>query len=280
MKKIENETYVGERCLFNSSFLDISNSTFLDGESPLKESSNISLNNCSFKWKYPLWYCDNVVCNNIKLFETARSGIWYTKNIVINDSIIDAPKTFRRSKHIVLNNVTMNNALESFWNCKDIKLNKITAKGDYFGMNSTDVIVEDFHLDGNYAFDGGKNIVVKNATMNSKDAFWNCKNVRVENSLINGEYLGWNTSDITFINCKIISHQGLCYMKNVKLIDCELIDTDLCFEYCKDIDATINSSITSVKNPISGIIKAKSIDELILDSSLIDPNKTKIITNE
>lgn len=280
MKKIENETYIGERCLFNSSFLDISNSTFLDGESPLKESSNISLNNCSFKWKYPLWYCDNVACNNVKLFETARSGIWYTKNIVINDSIIDAPKTFRRAKHIVLNNVTMNNALESFWNCKDIKLNKITAKGDYFGMNSTDIVVENFHLDGNYAFDGGKNIVVKNATMNSKDAFWNCKNVRVENSIINGEYLGWNTSDITFINCKIISHQGLCYMKNVKLINCELIDTDLCFEYCKDIDATINSSITSVKNPISGIIRAKSICELILDSNVIDPDKTKIITNE
>lgn len=280
MKKIENETYVGERCLFNSSFLDISNSTFLDGESPLKESSNISLNNCSFKWKYPLWYCNNVTCNNVKLFETARSGIWYTKNIVINDSIIDAPKTFRRAKHIVLNNVTMNNALESFWNCKDIKLNKITAKGDYFGMNSTDIVVENFHLDGNYAFDGGKNIVVKNSTMNSKDAFWNCKNVRVENSFINGEYLGWNTSDITFVNCKIISHQGFCYMKNVKLINCELIDSDLCFEYCKDIDASLNSTIMSVKNPFSGIIRAKSIGELILDATVIDPHKTKIITNE
>ena len=277
MKKLEQGLFVGERALYNSKDLEIVDSTFMDGESPLKESENIKLRNCIFKWKYPLWYCNHVEVYNTTWLDTARSGIWYTHDLRIIDSFIEAPKQFRRSSDIYLENVTIPNAEETFWACENITLKNVVAKGNYFGMNSKNIKIENFTLAGNYAFDGAKNIEIHNAKMNSKDSFWNCENVVVYDSTIIGEYLGWNSKNIKFVNCTIDSLQGMCYMDNITMENCKLLNTNLCFEFCHDVDATINSKIDSVKNPYNGVIKAKAIDEVILDENLIDKSKTTII---
>lgn len=279
---MENKIYkqglfTGERALYDIHNASIIDSTFDDGESPLKECSDLYVKHSIFKWKYPMWYSENIVCENVTLLETARSGIWYTKNITMNNCQISAPKIFRRAEGIHLNNCCIPNALETMWNCKDIHLKHVTATGDYFGLNVVGADIDDFKLIGNYAFDGGRDIVIRNANMDSKDSFWNCENVTVYDSVIVGEYLGWNSKNVTFINCTIDSHQGMCYMKNIKLVNCKLLNTDLCFELCEDIDAEITSKIDSVKNPISGVIKAEDIGELILDEKYIDPKKTEII---
>ena len=193
---------------------------------------------------------------------------------------ISSPKTFRRAENIALDHCNMPHAIETFWTCKKITLNYVSAQGDYFGLNSEDVYIDHFNLIGNYAFDGGKNIEIHNAKMDSKDSFWNCENVIVYDSIIVGEYLGWNSKNITFVNCTIDSLQGMCYMKNIKMVNCKLLNTNLCFEFCEGVDADITSSIDSVKNPYSGIIKAKRIDELIMDEKYIDPSKTKIIIED
>ena len=274
--KIENKTFEGERSLFTSNSLEIFNCTFQNGESPLKESSDISLSNCNFKWKYPLWYCNTVKVKDSYLAETARSGIWYTSNLVINDSVIDAPKTFRRSEQIILNNVKLNNALETMWNCKEIILNNVYVRGDYFAFNSTDIEANDLTIEGNYSFDGGKNIVIKNSKLISKDAFWNCENVAVYDSIIVGEYLGWNSKNVTFINCQIESEQGLCYMENVKLVNCKLVNTTLAFEY-STVDANIKTENSDIKNPIGGCIKTDCINGVLLEDEFVDSKNTKII---
>lgn len=276
MKEYKQELFTGERALYDIHDAIILDSTFDDGESPLKECSDIKINHSIFKWKYPMWYSKNICVDNSTLLETARSGIWYTHNICMTNCHIGAPKTFRKSSGITLINCNMPNASETMWNCRDIKLKKVSAVGDYFGLNAINVEIDDFNLVGNYAFDGGKNIHIKNAKLDSKDSFWNCENVVVEDSIIVGEYLGWNSRNVTFINCTIDSTQGMCYMKNIKMRNCRLLNTNLCFELCEDIDAEIVSSIESVKNPISGRIKAKCIKELILDTKYIDPSKTII----
>ena len=277
MELFENGTYTGERALFMSKDARFFNCVFEDGESPLKESRNLELQETTFKWKYPLWYCKDVKCNRVTFDETARSGVWYTNNIEFVECNIDAPKTFRRSEDIKLLNVKLKNAQETLWNCKKIYIDHVEANGDYFGFNSENIEVNDLNLDGNYCFDGGKNIVIRNSILKSKDSFWNCENVTIINSTIIGEYLAWNTKNITFINCKISSHQGLCYMTNVKLVNCELTDTDLCFEFCSDIDADINSVVDSIKNPYSGRIKVQGVKELILESDKVDISKTEIV---
>ena len=275
MKNIKGGEFTGERALFASSDLKIENARFHSGESPLKESRNIELSECSFEWKYPLWYSRGVKVKDCVLCESARSGIWYTHGIEMCDCRIDAPKTFRRSSGISLTNVTIPNAQESLWNCSDIVLKNVSIKGDYFGFGSGDITADNLSVDGNYLFDGGKNITVRNSRLISKDAFWNCENVTVENCYIEGEYLGWNSKNVTFINCTISSNQGMCYMDGVTMRDCRLTDTDLCFEYCT-VDAEISSHIVSVKNPTSGRIVAESIGEIIHEPERVDVTKTTI----
>lgn len=279
MKILKQGMFTGERALYNSRDLRIYDSTFADGESPLKESKNIELYGSIFKWKYPLWYCNGVKVENSVLLETARSGIWYTHGIEMKDCVIEAPKTFRRASEISLLRCNMPNAKETLWGCSEIRLEDVHATGDYFAMNAENIYAERLIIDGNYAFDGGRNVEIRHAKLISKDAFWNCENVTVYDSVIIGEYLGWNSKNVTFVNCTIESNQGLCYMDNVKLVNCKLLNTDLSFEY-STVDADVVSEIDSVKNPISGTVKARAIRELILDSELIDPARTEIIITE
>ncbi|MGM0213071.1 hypothetical protein IGI42_000604 [Enterococcus sp. AZ109] len=279
MNTIDQQHLTGERALFKSNNLIVKNSVFEDGESPLKESRNLDISDSIFRWKYPLWYCENVAVSNTTLLETARSGIWYTNNITITDSIIQAPKTFRRGKDIRLTNVHMPKAEETFWNCENITLDNVQAEGNYFAMNSKNITAVDFSLSGNYAFDGAENIEIHNSKLISKDAFWNCKDVTVYDSVIIGEYLGWNSINLRFVNCYIESEQGLCYVENLVIEDGKIVNTDLAFEY-STVDVSVTTAIDSVKNPISGRIKAKNIGELIMETSEIDPAQTRICLTE
>lgn len=276
MDIIKNKVLVGERALFQIENAEIEDCTFEDGESPLKESKNNHIQNSTFSWKYPIWYSNNIKVENSVFNETARSGIWYTENISIINSKIDCPKIFRRSKNIYLENCNLNNASESLWNCDGFSAKDIYVRGDYFGMNSKNITVDNMTIDGNYVFDCGKNIVIKNSHLNSKDAFWNCENVVIINCEIDGEYFGWNSKNITIIDSTISSLQGFCYMENLAMKNCILKDTTLAFEY-STVEVEINSKIDSVKNPYGGTIRAKEIGEIILEDKKIDPKKTNII---
>ena len=66
-------------------------------------------------------------------------------------------------------------------------------------------------------------------------------------------------------------------MDNVKLINCKLINTNLAFEY-STVEASINSHIDSIKNPIEGTIQANSIGKVILEKEIINPDNTMIET--
>lgn len=278
MTEYQEKFYTGERSLFASQEATIKNVTFGEGESPLKESRHLHISDTIFQWKYPLWYCEDIEIKNSILETMARSGIWYTKDLHMTNCTLQAPKLFRRCQQVSLQQVYFADAAETLWTCQQVQLQDVQAHGDYFGMNSQDVQMDHVQIVGNYAFDGGQNITAQHCTFVSKDAFWNCQNVTLTDCTLNGEYLGWNTENLTLINCTIESNQGLCYIKHLILKNCRLLQTDLAFEYCSDIQAEINSDIISVKNPISGVIQAHHIGEIIQDDPQLDPQQTKIIT--
>lgn len=168
VKKIQNGYYTGERPLFHGEHLEIGDTIFGEGESPLKESSDITLKNSMFQWKYPLWYSKNVVAQDCTLAEMARAGVWYTDRFLI---------------------------------------------------------------------------------------------------------LNWQA---IILNCTIESLQGMCYIDNLVMKNCKLLNTTLAFEY-STIDVEITDGITSVLNPASGMIRAQSIDTLILDPAKTDPAETQIV---
>lgn len=279
MKEINQQYLTGERAMYQAQDCRITYCTFAEGESPLKESSNLEIDNTLFKWKYPLWYCRDVIMKNSTLFDMARAGIWYTENISISDTIIEAPKNFRRAKGIKLFNVDLPNAAETLWSCEDIEMDRVMAKGDYFAMNSRNIVARNFDLVGNYSFDGCADVEVHNARMLSKDAFWNAENVTVYDSFISGEYLGWNSKNITLINCTIESLQGMCYIDNLVMKNCRLLNTNLAFEYSQ-ADVEIVGNVDSVFNPKGGIIRADRIGELIMDGRRVRIDQTRIEAGE
>lgn len=277
MKEITQEFLTGERALFQGKNLKITDTIFADGESPLKESSNIELYRSMFKWKYPLWYSRDIKLEDCVLFEMGRAGIWYTDHISMKNCIVEAPKNFRRATGIDLEQVTMPNAGETLWNCEQIKMRQVSAKGDYFAMNSSNLYIDGFELVGNYSFDGVKNMEIHHARLLSKDAFWNSENVTVYDSFISGEYLGWNAKNLTLINCTIESNQGMCYIENLVMKNCRLINTTLAFEY-STVDAEVVNTIDSVLNPSGGRIQAEDIKELIMDATKVDVTRTVVQT--
>lgn len=275
-----NQAYLtGERPLFGEKNLKVNDTIFADGESPLKECSDIELKNSMFKWKYPLWYSRNIVAEDCTWFEMARAGVWYTDDLTVRNAVIEAPKNFRRCHGLSLSHVSLPNAAETLWSCDGVTMNDVMAKGDYFAMNSQNMKINDFELVGNYSFDGAKNVEIYNAKMLSKDAFWNSENVTVYDSFISGEYLGWNAKNLTLINCTIESLQGMCYIENLVMKNCRLLNTTLAFEY-STVDVEIKGKVDSVMNPAGGIIRADSIGELILENDKIDLEKTEIICTD
>ena len=89
-----------------------------------------------FKWKYPLWYSKNIQVKDCTWFDMARAGVWYTDNMSVEGAMIEAPKNFRRCKDLSLRDVTFTNAEETLWSCDRVTMKNVTAKGDYFAMNT------------------------------------------------------------------------------------------------------------------------------------------------
>lgn len=274
-KEIRQEFLKGERALFQAKNLKIYDSIFDEGESPLKEAKNIELYKSMFKWKYPLWYSKDILAEDCIWFGMARAGVWYTDNITVRNTVIEAPKNFRKCKGLVLEQVDLPDAKETLWNCSNVRMDEVTAKADYFAMNSQDMVIRDFRLVGNYSFDGAKNVEIRKAKMLSKDAFWNSENISVYDSFISGEYLGWNAKNLTLVNCTIESLQGMCYIENLVMKNCRLLNTRLAFEY-STVDVEIHGKIDSIINPKSGSIQADEIGELIMEEEKINSKNTKI----
>ena len=279
MDNIKDQYLEGERPLYARHGLRIENVTIGPGESSLKEGSDLEAENCEFQGKYPFWECKNVTIKNCIFREGGRAAIWYSKDIEMAGCLVEAPKMFRRISDLKLENVKFPNALETFWDCKDIEAKNIEAdKGDYIFMHCSDIKIDGFRLQGNYSFQYAKDVVIRNADMDTKDAFWEAEDVTVYDSRINGEYLGWYSKNLHLVNCKIGGTQPLCYCENLVLENCVFEeDADLAFEY-SDVEASIIGPVTSVKNPRTGRINADSYGEVILDGNIKAPADCEIRT--
>lgn len=278
MKIIENCFFEGERPLYGSKNIRLENVKFYPGESALKESSLIMAYNCNFMGKYPFWHNINTVIENSVFTIYSRAAIWYSKNIRMIDSVVEAPKMFREIDGLYLENVKLNNAGETCWNCRDIEFKNVEAKeGNYIFMNCSNIMIDGFKLQGDYSFQDAKNVEIHNAYLDSKDAFWKTENVTVYDSVIIGEYMGWHSKNLKLVNCKIGGEQPFCYATDLILENCEFMDDCvLAFEY-STVNVQINNTIPSVKNPLGGIITAKKIGEIILDENYKQPGACKIV---
>lgn len=281
MEKIIHAEFGGERPLYCKKDLYLEDVVIRPGESGLKETANITCVKCRFEGKYPLWECDGFVVRDSILTVGARSGLWYSRNGELYDTIIDAPKTFRRMDGIKMRNCWIPGGSETFWDCSRIDVKDcVIERADYVFMHCEDIVLENVKLNGNYGFQYAKNVVIKNCVLNSKDSFWEAENVEIYDSVINGEYLAWYSKNVKLVRCHITETQPLCYCEGLVLEDCTFgSDCDLAFEY-STIEATVKGHIASIKNPRSGHIHCDSIGEIILDGNIKEPGDCVITSGD
>ncbi len=277
MQEIKNKQFGGERPLFESHHLLLDNITITDGESAIKECSDIIVRHCHFIGKYPLWHVHGFEVTDTHFAVEARSALWYSDNLKMKDTTIDAPKMFREMHDLELTNVTINDADETFWRCKNLTLNNVKLhEGTYPFMFSENMKVDGLQSDSKYVFQYVKNVEIRNSNIITRDAFWETENVTVYDSFIDSEFLGWHSKNLRFVRCKIAGTQPFCYIDNLILEDCSLDPAcDLAFEY-SDVHADIQGHVLSIKNPRSGRIVADSIGEIIIDKNIKAPADCKI----
>ena len=126
MKVIKNQEFGGERPLFESHGLRLENVSIHEGESAIKECSDIEAEDCFFEGHYPFWHVHGFRINNCHFAVGARSALWYSDHLKMTNTVIDGPKMFREMSDIDIENVKINDADEIFWRCKNINIKKLT----------------------------------------------------------------------------------------------------------------------------------------------------------
>lgn len=263
-QKIEDKTFQSERSLYNLQNGLVTNCIFEgeeDGESPLKESSHIKVENCLFRLRYAFWHVTNGDVSNTKFGSTARAPFWYSKNISLKNVESESVKIFRECKDLLIEDSKFVSE-EPFWKTDNILVKNSEISGFYAFFQCKNVQLENVKFGGKYSFQYNKSLLIENSVLDTKDAFWHCENVVVKNSIIKGEYIGWYSKKMTFINCTIESHQPFCYAKNIILIDCKMPNCDLAFEK-SSVKGNVIGKIDSVKNPNKMNLVVDEIGEFI-----------------
>lgn len=266
MEIIKDKEFGGERPLFGAKDIRLENVTIHAGESALKCCFDVEADHCRFEGKYPFWHVDGFKITNCLFTPGARAALWYSRNLEMADTQVDAPKMFREMDGISLRRVNIPDGEETLWHCSNVDIEDVDIdKADYLFMRSRNIRINRWKQHGNYSFQYCSNVEIHNAEIHSKDAFWGTENVTIYDSVLTGEYLGWHSRRLRLVRCKISGTQPLCYARDLVLEDCIFEpDCDLAFEDA-EVDATILSPITSIKNPARGIIRAKGIGEVIID---------------
>ena len=266
MKTIQNQTFDEERALYGSHGILVKNCAFdgpADGESALKESSDVEVDHVFCNLRYPFWHDHRLKISDSEMTELCRASLWYSDHIEITGTKMHGIKALRECSDVVIEDCDIISP-EFGWSVHGMEMRRSSAQSEYFMMRSDNLRFSDVKFQGKYSFQYIADSEFENCTFDTKDAFWHAKNVTVRDSVIKGEYLAWYSDGLTLINCRIIGTQPFCYCRNLKLVNCEMTDTDLCFEK-SDVEADVTTPVISIKNPRSGCIRVPEVGELIFD---------------
>ena len=277
MKLIKGQSFGGERPLFGIEDTRLEDVTIAEGESGIKCCRNVEADKCRFVGKYPWWHVDGSRITGCLFEPGSRSAIWYSRDMTMTDTVINAPKLFREMERLTLENVTINDADETFWNITGLRATNLKLKnGTYPFMYCREVYVDGLDCDAKYVFQYCRDVEIHNARIVTKDSLWECENVTIYDSVIDGEYLAWHSKNVHLVRCHIAGEQPLCYAEGLVLEDCTFDEaSDRAFED-SDVVADIRGSITEVKNPRSGHIVADRIGRITYDRFAKPPHNCVI----
>ncbi len=266
--QIENLTLDSERALYGLRGAEVKNCTFegpADGESALKECREISVTDCHFALRYPLWHVHDGLIRTSFMSTTCRAPLWYGKALNLQACRIEGVKAVRECSGVVIEGCEIDSE-EFGWKSQHLTLRDTSLTSQYAFLDSSDLTLEGVEFSGKYAFQYTHDVQADFCTLRAKDAFWHAKDVTLTDCIIEGEYLGWYSENLTLRHCVISGTQPFAYCKNLVLEDCVMEEScDLAFERSQ-VDATIRGNVTSIKNPKSGTIQMDSVKEIIRDA--------------
>ena len=274
------QTFEEERALYGLQNAVVEHCTVAgaqDGESFLKESGDLTVKDCRFELRYPLWHAENVRLFDCLMTKTCRAALWYDKKLSVKRCTLGGIKALRECKSIKLEDVAADSP-EFGWRCGGVTLKHCDITSEYAFFESSRIRADGLTLTGKYSFQYTKHVHITGSRLQTKDAFWHAKDAVIENSVVGGEYLGWYSEGLTLIGCTITGTQPFCYCKNLRLIDCTMEGCDLAFEY-SDVSADLKGTLLSVKNPRAGKICADGVGEVILADAKY-PSSCAIVIRE
>ena len=274
-----DRTFDEERALYGLHGAAVRNCRFdgpADGESALKESSDIEVSGCYLNLRYPLWHVGGARISGCEFTENCRAALWYCRDIEISSCRLGGIKALRECRDITLRDSSVNST-EFIWKCRNLTVSDVSVEqSEYPFFEVAGARISGLRLKGKYSFQYDSDIEISNSRLDTKDAFWHARNVTVRDSIINGEYLGWYSEKLTLINCAISGTQPFCYCKDLVLENCTMTGCDLAFER-SSVRADIRGTIDSVKNVLCGKIVADSFGAILMEDSIVDPSATQIV---
>lgn len=152
--QIINQTYDEERALYHLEHTDVIGCTFAgpaDGESALKEARDVTVRDCRFSLRYPLWHTLRFTLEESHLDELTRAPIWYAQEGRIVNTVIDGVKCLRECSGIALRGCTVNSP-EFGWRCREVGIDDCTVTSEYFLFETKGGEIDRLRLEGKYSF--------------------------------------------------------------------------------------------------------------------------------
>ena len=277
----ENLTLDEERALYGITRATVKDCLFdgpAAGESALKEASDITVESCEFRLRYPFWHVRGGRVVNSTLTDTCRAALWYASDVTIENTTLGGIKALRECDGMTLTGCEIDSA-EFGWLCRGVELTDCKMAGEYPFFMTRGLHLRGVELKGKYSFQYVEDCTIANSCLDTKDAFWHARNITVMDSTVKGEYLGWYSEGLTLVRCRIEGTQPLCYCKNLTLIDCEMVGCDLSFEN-STVNATVKGHVDSIKSPASGSIEVDSVGEIVYERAPVDGHGCEILVGK
>ena len=148
MNMIQNKTFDMERALYGSRDIIVQDCSFdgpADGESALKECSDVQAERCFFNLRYPFWHNHGLEIHGSEMTELCRAAIWYSDHITITDTKLYGIKALRECADVKMKNCDIISP-EFGWSVRGIDMEDCTAQSEYFMMRSTDLCFKNVQM--------------------------------------------------------------------------------------------------------------------------------------
>ena len=179
MTVVEKQTLDEERALYGSKGIIINDCTFdgpADGESAVKEASDVQVNRCFFNLRYPFWHVHELAIHDSEMTALCRAALWYSDHVAVTGTKMHGIKAFRECSDVVIRDCDIASP-EFGWSVRNIEMTDSVVESEYFMMRSEDMVFKNVSLKGKYSFQYIKNAVFENCNFDTKDAFWHGENV-------------------------------------------------------------------------------------------------------